>query len=99
MRIGNGSPSVDFNGTKYTSIEGSAANSDLSIDGVRGKGRFDPLKEPGIALTTQQAKELGVKVGDKVSVRDNKTGAVVTATFYDSGQREVGALRGEPCAR
>lgn len=84
MRIGNGSPSVDFNGTKYTSIEGSAANSDLSIDGVRGKGSFDPLKEPGIALTTQQAKELGVKVGDKVSVRDNKTGAVVTATFYDS---------------
>src|SRR4051812_17148766 len=79
MRIGNGSPSVDFNGTKYTSIEGSAANNDISI----GKG-FDPLKQPGIALTTQQAKELGVKVGDKVSVRDNKTGAVVTATFYDS---------------
>lgn len=79
MRIGNGSPSVDFNGTKYTSIEGSAANSDISI----GKG-FDPVKQPGIALTTQQARELGVKVGDKVSVRDNKTGAVVTATFYDS---------------
>lgn len=79
MRIGNGSPSVDFNGTKYTSIEGSAANSNISI----GKG-FDPVKQPGIALTTQQARELGVKVGDKVSVRDNKTGAVVTATFYDS---------------
>ena len=86
MRIGNGSPSVDFNGTKYTSIEGSAANSDISI----GKG-FDPVKQPGIALTTQQARELGVKVGDKVSVRDNKTGAVVTATFYDSaGSRRPG---------
>ncbi|MFT3706181.1 MAG: peptidoglycan-binding domain-containing protein [Archangium sp.] len=84
MRLGNGSASVDFNGTRYTSIEGSAANSDISIDGVRGKGKFDPLTEPGIALTTQQAKELGVKVGGKVTVRDNKTGAAYTATYYDS---------------
>ena len=84
MRLGNGSPSVDFNGTRYTSIEGTAADNNISIDNVRGKGRFNPLTEPGIALTTQQAQALGVKVGDKVSVRDNKTGAVVTATFYDS---------------
>ena len=91
MRLGNGRPSVDFNGTKYTALEGSAADNNLSIDNVRGKGRFNPLTEPGIALTTQQAKELGVKVGDKVSVRDNKTGAVVTATFYDSaGSRRPG---------
>ncbi len=88
MRLGTGSPSVDFNGTKYTSLEGSAADSNISI----GKGRFDPLTQPGIALTTQQAKELGVKVGDKVSVRDNKTGSVVTATFYDSaGSKRPGA--------
>lgn len=79
MRLGSGKPSIDFNGTKYTSIEGSAANSEISI----GK-RFDPLKTPGIALTTQQAKELGVKVGDKVLVRDTKTGRTVEATFYDS---------------
>lgn len=91
MRLGSGSPSVDFNGTKYTRLEGSAADSNISIDGVVGRGKFNPLTQPGIALTTQQAKELGVKVGDKVSVRDNKTGKVVTATFYDSaGSRRPG---------
>ena len=79
MRLGSGRPSVDFNGTKYTSIEGSAANSEISI----GK-KFNPLTQPGIALTTQQARELGVKVGDKVLVRDTKTGRSVEATFYDS---------------
>lgn len=92
MRLGNGSPSVDFNGTKYTQLEGSAADSNISIDNVLGKGRFNPLTQPGIALTTQQAKELGVKVGDKVSVRDNKSGKVVTATFYDSaGSKRPGS--------
>ncbi len=91
MRLGSGSPSIDFNGTKYTSIEGSAADNNISIDNVRGKGKFNPLSEPGIALTTQQARELGVKVGDKVSVRDNKTGAVHTATFYDgAGSKRPG---------
>ncbi|MFO0593702.1 MAG: peptidoglycan-binding domain-containing protein [Myxococcaceae bacterium] len=84
MRLGNGSPSVDFNGTRYTSIEGSAADNNISIDNVLGKGKFDPVTTPGIALTTQQARELGVKVGDKVTVRDNRTGAAYTATFYDS---------------
>lgn len=79
MRLGSGRPSIDFNGTKYTSIEGSAANSEISI----GK-KFNPLTQPGIALTTQQARELGVKVGDKVLVRDTKTGRSVEATFYDS---------------
>ncbi|MDP3238013.1 MAG: peptidoglycan-binding domain-containing protein [Myxococcales bacterium] len=79
MRLGSGRPSIDFNGTKYTSIEGSAANSEISI----GK-KFNPLTQPGIALTTQQARELGVKVGDKVLVRDTKTGRTVEATFYDS---------------
>lgn len=79
MRLGSGRPSIDFNGTKYTSIEGSAANSEISI----GK-KFNPLTQPGIALTTQQARELGVKVGDKVLVRDTKTGRGVEATFYDS---------------
>lgn len=79
MRLGSGRPSIDFNGTRYTSIEGSAANSEISI----GK-KFNPLTQPGIALTTQQARELGVKVGDKVLVRDTKTGRAVEATFYDS---------------
>ncbi len=79
MRLGSGRPSIDFNGTRYTSIEGSAANSEISI----GK-KFNPLTQPGIALTTQQARELGVKVGDKVLVRDTKTGRGVEATFYDS---------------
>ncbi len=92
MRLGSSSPTVDFNGTKYTSLEGSAADNNISIDNVLGRGKFNPLSQPGIALTTQQAKELGVKVGDKVSVRDNKTGKVVTATFYDSaGSRRPGA--------
>jgi len=84
MKLGSGTPSVDFNGTKYTAIEGSAADNNISIDNVLGRGKFDPLSSPGIALTSQQAKELGVKVGDKVSVRDNQTGKVTTATFYDS---------------
>ena len=79
MRLGAGSPSIDFNGTRYTSIEGSAADSRISL-----QRKFDPLKQPGIALTTQQARSLGVKVGDTVQVRDTKTGKAVEATFYDS---------------
>ena len=79
MRLSNGSPSVDFNGTRYTSIEGTAADNNISIDNVRGKGRFNPLTEPGIALTTQQAQALGVKVGDKVSVRDNNVDQALRA--------------------
>ncbi len=87
QKLGSGSPSVDFNGTKYTSIEGSAADSNISI----GRKNFDPLTKPGIALTTQQASQLGVKVGDKVSVHDHKTGKVVTAVFYDSaGSKRAG---------
>ena len=72
-------------------MKGSAADSNLSIDGVRGKGRFNPLTQPGIALTTQQAQKLGVKVGGTVDVRDKVTGKVVQATYYDSaGSRRGG---------
>jgi peptidoglycan hydrolase-like protein with peptidoglycan-binding domain len=86
-QLGRGAPSIDFNGTKYTAIEGRAADNNISI----GRGKFDPLKQPGIALTTQQASALGVKVGDKVSVRDGVTGKVVTATFHDSaGSKRIG---------
>lgn len=80
--LGGGDPSVDFNGTKYTRLEGSASNSQISI----GKG-FDPLAECGIALTRQQAVELGVEVGDKVCVRDAVKGTTVEATFHDSAGR------------
>jgi hypothetical protein len=86
MRLGSGRPSIDFNGTKYTHLEGSAADSNISI----GRGRFDPLTQRGIALTTRQAKELGVKVGDSVQIRDNKTGQLVTATYYDNAGRRPG---------
>jgi hypothetical protein len=76
-----GEAAVDLNGTKYTSIEGRAADNNISI---QSKRKFDPLTEPGIALTTAQAKALGVKVGDSVNVRDTKTGKTVSAVYYDN---------------
>lgn len=78
-KLGTGNPSVDFNGTRHTEIEGSAANSKISLE----KG-FDANTQDGIALTTTQARQLGVKVGDTVHVRDNVTGATYPATFHDS---------------
>lgn len=78
IELGGGNPSVDFNGTKYTSIEGSAANNNISLKG------FDPVNQPGIALTNSQARALGVKVGDTVTIRDTKTGQTFKATYYDN---------------
>jgi hypothetical protein len=85
-----GDPAVDLNGTKYTAIEGRAADNHLSIDSKR---KFDPLTERGIALTSSQARQLGVKVGDDVTVRDAKTGKTFTATFYDSAGTKPDGLK------
>jgi hypothetical protein len=85
--LGNGEVSVDFNGTPYTNLEGSAGDSHISIEAKRS---FDPVKEPGIALTTAQAKALGVEVGDQVAIRDTVTNKVVLATFYDSAGKKPG---------
>jgi hypothetical protein len=84
----SGEAQVDLNGTKYTSLEGSAADSHLSI-----QRPFDPLKEPGIALTTSQAKALGVKVGDTVTVRDTKTNQTFQATYYDNAGTKRDGLK------
>jgi len=89
-KLGGGNPSVDFNGTKYTALEGRAADTHLSIDSKR---HFDPLTERGIALTSSQARQLGVKVGDAVSVRDTVTGKTVSATFYDSAGTKPDGLK------
>ena len=89
-KLGGGEPSIDLNGTPYTRIEGRAASSNISI---RNKRPFDPLTERGIALTASQAKKLGVKVGDTVTVRDSLTGASVTATYYDGAGTKPDGLK------
>lgn len=81
--IGSGNPSIDLNGTRYTAIEGRAADNNISIHLLKSRKDFDPLKDPGVALTTSQARALGVKVGDKVVVHDNLTGKDVVADYYD----------------
>jgi len=85
-----GTAAIDLNGTKYTAIEGRAADNHISIESKR---KFDPLTEPGIALTTAQAKALGVKVGDTVNVRDTKTGKSVQATYYDNAGTKPDGLK------
>ena len=87
--IGHGEPAVDFNGTPYTSVEGSAANSHISIRRV--DHTFDPLRQNGIALTTTQAQRLGVRVGQTVVVHDNWNNRDVEAVYYDNAGR-VGNL-------
>jgi hypothetical protein len=84
--LGGGEPGVDFNGTKYTNIEGSAADNNISIRRVDRS--FDPLQRNGIALTNTQAKELGVKIGQTVTVHDNWTNTDVEATYYDNAGRD-----------
>jgi len=88
--IGGDEPAIDFNGTPYTSIEGSAADNNISIRRVNPG--FDPVRENGIALTTTQAQVLGVKVGDRVIVRDRWNDNDVEAVYYDNAGRK-GNLR------
>ena len=83
--IGRGEPAVDFNGTRYTSVEGSAASPHISIRRV--DATFDPLRQNGIALTTTQATTLGVRVGQTVIVHDNWTNREVEAVYYDNAGR------------
>jgi hypothetical protein len=90
VSLNAGEAAVDLNGTKYTAIEGRAADNNISI---QSKRKFDPLTEPGIALTTSQAKALGVKVGDTVNVRDTKTGKTVAATYYDNAGTKKDGLK------
>ena len=91
--LGSGEPSIDLNGTKYTSREGGAADRNISIHLLKGRKDFDPLKDPCVALTTSQAKALGVKGGDKVLVHDNLTGKDVTADYYDGAGTKPDGLR------
>jgi hypothetical protein len=83
--IGRGEPAVDFNGTQYTSVEGSAADSNISIRRV--DATFDPHRQSGIALTTTQAMTLGVRVGQTVIVHDNWQNRDVEAVYYDNAGR------------
>lgn len=85
-----GEAAVDLNGTRYTAIEGRAADNHISIESKR---KFDPLTEPGIALTTAQAKALGVKVGDSVNIRDTKTGKTVSAVYYDNAGTKPNGMK------
>lgn len=82
--VGGGEPSVDLNGTRYTRLEGSAADDNISIRLLREHRNFDPLASPGVALTNGQARALGVRVGDEVVVHDNTTGRDVVARYYDN---------------
>ncbi len=91
--IGSGNPAIDLNGTRYTAIEGRAADNNISIHLLKSGKNFDPLKDPGVALTNSQAKALGVKVGDKVIVHDRKTGKDVVATFYDGAGTKPDGLK------
>ena len=83
--LGRGEPAVDFNGTRYTSVEGAAASNHISIRGV--DATFDPVRQNGIALTTTQAATLGVTVGQTVIVHDNWTNHEVEAVYYDNAGR------------
>ena len=91
--IGSGEPSIDLNGTKYTAVEGRAADNNISIHLLKSRKDFDPLKDPGVALTNSQAKALGVKVGDKVLVHDRATGKDVVADYYDNAGTKPDGLR------
>ena len=91
--LGSGEPSIDLNGTKYTAIEGRAADNNISIHLLKSRKDFDPLKDPGVALTTSQARALGVKVGDKVIVHDRLTGKDVVADFYDGAGTKPDGLK------
>lgn len=91
--VGNGRVGVDFNGTPLTTIEGRAADAHLSIQNLRGQSHFDPMVQPGIALTTAQAKKLHVKVGEQVDVFDSKTGSTVRATYYDNAGKKPDGLK------
>ena len=91
--IGSGNPSIGLNGTRYTAIEGRAADNNISIHLLKSRKDFDPLKDPGVALTTSQAKALGVKVGDKVVVHDNLTGKDVVADYYDGAGTKPDGLK------
>lgn len=81
--LGNGEPSIDYNGTRYTSVEGRARNNHISL---RDR-HFDGLRHPGIALTNTQAALLGVRVGDRVIVHDNRTNRDVEARYHDNAGR------------
>ncbi len=90
-QIGGGVPQLDLNGTKYTRLEGYAADSHISLPG------FDPVTQPGIALSNGQAQALGVKVGDTVRVYDSQTGKTINATYYDNaGGRGPGHVEMSP---
>ena len=80
--LGQGEPEIDWNGTRYTSVEGSAADKNISIG-----TSFDPLKQHGIALTNTQACTLGVKVGQSVIVHDNWTSSDYEVVYYDNAGR------------
>ena len=84
--LGSGQVKIDLNHTPFTALEKSASNNNISI-----KRPFNPLTENGIALTTAQARQLGIRVGDVVTIRDTATGRTFRATYYDNAGRRPGA--------
>lgn len=86
--LGSGRVKIDLNHTPFTSRERSAANRHVSIQRIRP---FNPLTENGIALTTAQARQLGIRVGDVVTIRDTLTGRSFRATYYDNAGVRPGA--------
>jgi hypothetical protein len=86
--LGSGGVAIDLNHTPFTALEGHAANNRVSIQRIRP---FNPLTENGIALTTAQARQLGIRVGDVVTIRDTATGRSFRATYYDNAGVRPGA--------
>jgi hypothetical protein len=86
--LGSGRVAIDLNHTPFTGLEGIAADPHVSIERIRP---FDPLTENGIALTTAQARQLGIRVGDVVTIRDTATGRTFRATYYDNAGVRPGA--------
>lgn len=84
--LGSGRVSIDLNHTRFTAREGPARNRNVSI-----RRHFDPLTENGIALTTAQARQLGIRVGDVVTIRDTANDRTFRATYYDNAGVRPGA--------
>lgn len=85
--IGGGTPKVNYHGTPDSKrLEGKYGSMNISVQAHHPKDgkAFDPTKHNGVALTSKQANELGVRSGDKVMVHDRDTGRNYEATYYDN---------------
>lgn len=84
--VGGGEPKVNYHGMPESKTVEGKLQMDISVKAWQPKDgkSFDPAKHNGVALTTKQANELGVKPGDKVMVHDHDTGKNFEATYYDN---------------